>query len=404
MANNRFRASQKKYLYAPGPTEVPPYVLQALGSPITHHRSPVFSEYFMEVAENLKYLYQTQNEVYIICSSATGAMEASVSNLLSPGDTAIVIRGGKFGERWAEICEAYGAKVINLDVEWGYGIDPMVVKKALEEHPEAKAVYSTHSETSTGVVFDIEGIARVVRDTNAILVCDATSGIGASPIYTDEWGVDVLVSAGHKALMIPPGLAFISLSERAWDAVNQAKCPRYYFDLKAYKKNLGKQTTPYTPAVNLVMGVREALKAFREEGYERVMRRHQILGKACRAGIEALGLELYAKAPFDGLTAINVPAGVDGGAIVKTLRGEYGITIAGGQGELKGKIFRISHMGYSDKMDVPFALAATEMVLTELGGKIALGKGVAAAQKVILEEWNTQFDAVDREPETVASI
>ena len=261
---------------------------------------------------------------------------------------------------------------------------------------EVKAVYSTLSETSTGTAFDIEGIARVVRETKAILDCDATSAIGATPLLMDEWGVDVVVSAGHKALMIPPGLAFISLSERAWNLAEQSTCPRYYFDLKAYRSNLAKQTTPYTPGVNLIMGLRESLKAFRTEGYTRVMKRHQILGKAGRAAAQALSLEIFPKRPFDGLTAMKVPAGVDGTAIVKKLRNDYGITIAGGQSQLKGRIFRISHMGYADRMDVPFAFAALEMTLKELGHPVELGKGVGAAQQVIVDEWESQFNVSAR--------
>ncbi|MBI1390723.1 MAG: aminotransferase class V-fold PLP-dependent enzyme [bacterium] len=389
MTDKPCRASEKQYLYSPGPTDVPPYVLQALGSPITHHRSPVFSEYLAEVWDDLKYVYQTKQDVYMILSSATGAMEASVSNLLSPGDEAIVIRGGKFGERWGDICTAYGVKAICIDVEWGQVASPEQLAETLKANPKVKAVYSTLSETSTGVCFDIEGYAKVVRDTSAVLVCDATSGIGATPLLTDEWGVDVVVSAGHKALMIPPGLAFISVSDKAWKLAESSTCPKYYLNLKAYKKNYEKQTTPYTPAVNLVMGVRESLKAFRAEGYDRVMKRHQILGKAGRAAAAALGLEVFPKRPFDGLTALKVPEGIDGGAVTKKFRVDYGMTIAGGQDHLKGKIFRISHMGYSDKMDVPFAMSVTEMVLKELGYSLELGKGVAAAQQVILDEWKT---------------
>lgn len=387
-AKNRCRASEKQYLYAPGPTDVPPYVLRALGSPITHHRSPAFSEVMVEVWQDLQYLYKTQQEVYMILSSATGAMEASVSNLLSPGDEAIVIRGGKFGERWGELCEAYGVTPHCLDVEWGDVITPEQLEDALKQFPKAKAVYSTSSETSSGCEFDIEGYAKVVGKTNAVLVCDATSAIGATPLHMDEWGVDVLVSAGHKALMLPPGLAFIALSDKAWKLTESSTCPKFYLDLKAYKKNFEKQTTPYTPGVNLIVGLRESLKAFRNEGYNSVMKRHEILGHAARTGVKALGLELFSKRPFNGLTAIKVPDGIDGGAVGKKFRVDYGMTIAGGQSHLKGKIFRISHMGYSDKMDVPFALSVTEMVLKELGHPIELGKGVAAAQQVILDQWS----------------
>jgi len=381
------RADMKTRLYSPGPTEVPPYVLQALGAPITHHRSPVFSEYFVEVSENLKYVVRTERDVYLILSSATGAMEASVSNLLSPGDTAICVRGGKFGERWAEICTAYGINTVNIDVEWGYPVEPSAIEDALKKHPETKAVYTTLSETSTGIVTDAKSIAEIVGKTDAVMVIDATSSLGATPLLTDEWGVDVVVGGGHKALTIPPGLAFICLSDKAWKLNENSTCPRYYLDLRKYKKSLADQTTPYTPGVNLVMGLRESLKAFREEGYNRAMRRHEILGEAMRAGVKAMGLEMYAKVPYNGLTAIKAPDGVDGGAIVKTLRNKFGITIAGGQAQLKGKIFRFSHMGYADRMDVPYMLTATGMVLADLGCNVPTGKGVDAAVEILNREW-----------------
>ena len=381
------RADMKPRLYSPGPTEVPPYVLQALGAPITHHRSPVFSEYFMEVSENLKYVVQTDRDVYIILASATGAMEASVSNLLSPGDTAICVRGGKFGERWTEICEAFGVNAINIDVEWGYPVDPGQIETTLKEHPETKAVYTTLCETSTGVLTDAKAIAEIVGTTDAVMVIDATSSLGATPLLTDEWGIDVVVGGGHKALTIPPGLAFITLSEKAWKLTETSKCPRYYTDLAKYKKNLSDKTTPYTPGVNLVMGLRESLQAFRAEGYARVMRRHEILGEAMRAGVNAIGLEIFPKVPFNGLTAIKAPEGVSGGDIVKVLRTKFGITIAGGQAQLKGKIFRFAHMGYADRMDVPFMLAATEMVLSDLHHPVAPGKGVGAAIEILNREW-----------------
>lgn len=381
------RADMKPRLYSPGPTEVPPYVLQALGAPITHHRSPVFSEYFMEVSENLKYVIRTERDVYIILSSATGAMEASVSNLLSPGDTAICVRGGKFGERWTEICDAYGVNAVNIDVEWGNPVDPAVMQDTLKKHPETKAVYTTLCETSTGALTDAKTIAEIIAKTDAVMVIDATSSLGATPLLTDQWGVDVVVGGGHKALTIPPGLAFITLSEKAWKLSETSTCPKYYLDISEYKKSLSQQTTPYTPGVNLVMGLRESLQAFRAEGYARVMRRHEILGEAMRTGVKAIGLEIFPKRPFNGLTAIKAPEGVNGGEIVKTLRTKFGITIAGGQAQLKGKIFRFAHMGYADRMDVPFMLAAIEMVLSDLGRPVPAGKGVGAAIEILNREW-----------------
>jgi aspartate aminotransferase-like enzyme len=309
-------------------------------------------------------------------------MEGAVANLLSPGDTAIVVRGGKFGERWGELCEAYGVKVVALDIEWGKAVTPQEIETALKNNPQAKAVYVTACETSTGVSVDVKGVAAVVSKTSAVLVVDAISSLGGVEMKMDEWGVDVVVSGSQKGLMIPPGLAFAALSEKAWKLVKESKCPKYYFDYTKAKKCVEKTDTPWTPAVSLVIGLNEALKMIKEEGLENVLARHAKLAVAARSAMKALGLEIYAKSPANALTAVVVPQGVDGEKMVKNIRSQYGISIAGGQDELKGKVFRLAHLGYMNEFDLVVGISAIEMELHKQGYKLELGKGVKAAQEV----------------------
>lgn len=374
---------RKTRLYAPGPTEVPPTALLAMARPVIHHRTPQFEAILAEVAEGLRYLFQTENPVITLASVSTGAMDAAVCNFLSPGDTAICIRGGKFGQRWSQICRAYGVKTVDIDPEWGTAVDPSEVEAALKAHPETKAVYATLVETSTAVLTDIEALGRVVEPTDAILVVDAVSALGAVELRTDQWKVDVVAAGSQKAVMLPPGLGFVSVSEKAWALSEKATLPRYYLDLGKARKSMQKNSTPFTAPVSLIIGLRETLAMIREEGLEAIFARHERLAEACRAGITAMGLELFSKAPAPNLTAAVVPEGVDGGALVKTLRDEYGLTIAGGQEHLKGKIFRISHMGYADEIDVLTALGAVELVLSRLGHRFTPGSGVGAAEKVL---------------------
>jgi len=382
----------KNYLLTPGPTPIPPRVLETMARPIIHHRTPEFQKVIQEVEEDLKYVYQTKNEVLIFAASGTGAMEGSVINLLSPGDRAIVVRGGKFGERFGEICQAYGIEFIPLDVEWGKAVDPEAIRKLLEEDERRrtkdegriKAVYVTLCETSTGVSTDVERIGKIVKNYEAALVVDAISGLAAIPIKTDEWGVDVGVSGSQKGLMIPPGLAFVSVSAKAWALIEKSTLPKYYFDFKAYRKALTKTDTPYTPAVNLMIGLREALKIIKEEGIEVIFERHKKMALAVRSSVKAMGLELFAPDAYsDGVTAVKVPQGIDGEKLVKTMRDKYGVGIAGGQDEMKGKIFRIATMGYITASDLIVCIATLETVLNEMGYKFQLGSGVKALEEIL---------------------
>lgn len=375
---------KKNYLLAPGPTPVPSNILLKGANETIHHRTPQFIEIAKEALDGLKYLFQTENQVFALASSGTGAMEAAVANLLSPGDKAIVVVAGKFGERWKEICESFNVDVVEVAVEWGDYIEPEELKKILADNEDAKVVFTTHSETSTGTVMDLKGIAAVVKESNAVLATDAVSSLLAQELRMDDWGVDVIVSGSQKGVMLPPGLGFIALSEKAWKLVENSKSPKYYFDLKAYRKKY--PDFPYTPAVNLIYQLKEAVEMIKNEGIENVWNRHRILADAVRNGIKALGLELLSKKPGNVCTAVKVPKEVDGGKFTKLLRDKYGVTIAGGQAHLKGKIFRIAHLGYMSKFDVIVALSAVEMGLNELGYKVALGKGVMAAEEVFLKE------------------
>jgi len=371
----------------PGPTPVPEIVSLEMAKPIIHHRTTQFQETIKQVEEDLKYVFQTKNDVLIFASSGTGGMEAAVSNLLSSGDTAIVVRAGKFGERWTEICNAYGVKSVNLDIEWGKSPSPKAIEDVLKKEPNAKAVFVTLCETSTGAEIDAKSIAAVVAKTKAVLVVDAISGLGACQLKTDEWGVDVVVTGSQKGLMIPPGLALVSVSAKAWERVKQSKSPKYYFDFLAYKKALDKTDTPYTPAITLMIGLVQALKMIKEETIEAVWARHEKLARATRAAVVAMGLELFApSAPSAAVTPVKAPAGIDGEQIAKVMKSKYGVWVAGGQAELKGKVFRIAHLGYMTDTDVLMTISVLEMVLVELGVKIKQGAGVSAAEQELMKK------------------
>ncbi|WP_447601854.1 pyridoxal-phosphate-dependent aminotransferase family protein [Nitrospira sp. Nam80] len=378
----------KRYLLAPGPTPVPPEVLLAMAKPMTHHRAPEFDKLFGEVREDLKWLFQTRNDVLILASSGTGGMEGAVSNFLSPGDKAISINGGKFGERWTKLCKTFGAQVHEIKVEWGRAVDPQAVADQLKKDPGIKAVYVQASETSTGVAHDVKALAEIVkRYEETILVVDAITALGVLDLKTDAWGLDVVVTGSQKALMLPPGLAFVSASEKAWRLAEKAKNASFYFNLKKERDSQQKNQTAYTPAVSLILGLKEVLTILKGEGLEAIFARHASLARAMREGAQAAGLSLFPKErPSDALTAIAAPDGVDGQAVYKNLRTQYGMTAAGGQDHLKGKIFRISHMGYVDSFDVITALAAVEMVVKGLGFPVKLGSGVAKAQEIFMEK------------------
>jgi aspartate aminotransferase-like enzyme len=377
---------EKKYLFSPGPTMLPPEVLLKMAEPIMHHREPEFEKMFAEIREGLKYLFQTKNEVLVFTSSGTGAMEGAVSNILSKGDKAIVVCGGKFGERWGEICKAYGIEFIPIDVEWGKAVDPKRIKELLESDPSIRAVYTQASETSTGVKHPIHEIAEIVkRYEDKVIVVDAITGIGVFNIPMDEWGIDVLISGSQKALMLPPGLAFAALSDKAWKLVEKSNLPKYYFDFKKELKNTKKNQSSYTPAISLFVGLREALHMIRKEGIEAVFRRHEMLADATRAGVKALGLELYAPhSPSNAVTAVKVPEGIQGGKLKNLFFEKFGITVAGGQDQAKGKIIRIAHLGYYERLDMIMVISALEMLLKEMGYPFELGTGVKAAEEILM--------------------
>ncbi|WP_455370243.1 pyridoxal-phosphate-dependent aminotransferase family protein [Petrachloros mirabilis] len=376
----------KRYLLAPGPTPVPPEVLLAMARPMIHHRAPEFDPIFAEAREGLKWLFQTRNDVLMLASSGTGGMEASISNFLSPGDKALCINGGKFGERWGKICKAFGVHATEIKVEWGQAVNPQVIADALKKDPSIKAVYVQASETSTGVSHDVKAIGEIVKGhENTILVVDAITALGVFDIKTDVWGLDVVITGSQKALMLPPGMAFMSVSEKAWALADKAKNAAFYFNLKKERENQAKNQTAFTPTVSLIIGLQEVLRTMKGEGLEKMFARQGQLAHAMREGMKAAGLTLFPKeSPSDALTTVCAPEGVDGQAVYKNLRVQYGITAAGGQDHLKGKIFRLSHMGYADRFDVITAVAATEMVLKGLGHSIKLGSGVAKAQEILM--------------------
>ncbi len=351
-----------------------------MAEPIIHHRHPEFAELFTRVNNNLKYLFQTSGDVLTLTSSGTGGMEAIVCNLHRAGDTALYVNGGKFGERWGEILTTYGVQAIEVKVEWGSSVSTDQIVEALKKNAAASAVYLTQSETSTGSATDVKAITKDVHDNSkAAVVVDGITAVGATELRMDEWGVDAVVTGSQKGLMIPPGLAFVALSERAWKMAENSSLPRYYFDLKKAKKAVKDNDTPWTPAISLVIGVDEALEMIRAEGIENVWKRHERLASSIRSAVNALGLSVLARCPSNALTAVTIPGSVDAKLFNKTLKNKYGITVAGGQGHLKGKIFRISHLGYYDELDMTAMISALELTLKDCGYTFDLGAGVRSA-------------------------
>jgi serine---pyruvate transaminase len=376
----------KKRLFTPGPTPVPENVMLAMAEPIIHHRNPEFQEIIKSVNEKLQYLFQTKNAVVTLTSSGTGGMEASVNSLLSAGDTAIYVNGGKFGERWGNILKVYGCNPIEIKKEWGTAATAEEVLAKLKENPQTKAVYITHSETSTGIATDIKAISDAVhKNSDAVVVVDGITAVGCMEMKFDEWDLDCVVTGSQKGLMIPPGLAFVAIGPRALKLMETSKLPKFYFSLKKAYDSWQKTDTPWTPAVTLFIGVDSALKMIKAETMENVWKRHEKLSKACREGCKALGLKLFGNSPSYAVTAVCVPDGIAFGDFNKILKFKYGITVAGGQDHLKGKIFRISHLGFYDEFDMVTMISALEMSLKEVGFKFEIGSGVAAAQKSLCE-------------------
>jgi aspartate aminotransferase-like enzyme len=379
----------KDYLMTAGPTPLPPAVSQVMAEPMLYHRAPAFVEVYARCLERIKRVFQTDNDVLAFASSGSGAMESAAANLVRPGEPALAVSCGKFGERWAELCDAFGAETIHHKVEWGTKIEPAELDRVLGETP-AEVVFLTLSETSTGVVNDIQGLAEVAHKHGALLAVDAVSALGAIPVNQDAWNVDVVVAGSQKALMCPPGLAFASVNEAALRRAAESPGRRYYFDWEKTAKGQRKDPpdSPFTPAVGLFMALDVALEMILEtEGLDNVFERHALLGRATREAVKALDLEIFG--PEDEranvVTAIKVPDGVEGGQIPKIMRDRYRITIAGGQNQLKGRIVRIAHCGYFGAFDIITAIGALEMALRELGHDTELGAGVAAAQRVFLE-------------------
>lgn len=376
----------KKRLMTPGPTQVPEPALLTLARQVGHHRTPEFVSLFGQVLTGLKDVFQTSSDVIVLTSSGTGAMEAAVVNLVPRGGKAIVLEAGVFAERWTKICEAYGIEVVRHQVTWGEAVDPQDVARLLGQHPDAVAVFGTLMESSTGVGHDVQAIAKVVAPTQALFVVDGISGAGVMECRTEAWGIDVLVVGSQKALMLPPGLSFLSLSSAAVEQINKIKPQAFYFDLKQHLKKIKDgPDTPFTPAHTMIAALAENLKQIQAEGMENIWARARTLSRATRAGVEAIGLEVFATRPADGLTSVHMPEGVDGSAFLKRLESRFGIKVAGGQGHLKGKIFRVAHMGIVDELDILGTLSAIELVLVELGREVELGAGVAAASRVLAE-------------------
>lgn len=370
----------------PGPTPIPAEVSLAGAKPIIHHRAPVYTEVFLSVIKGLKEIFKTKNDVLIFTSSGTGVMESSIVNSFSPGDKVIATVGGNFGERFASIAEVYGLQVQRIEYEWDEAIKTNDIRKALQNDPEIKGVLAVHSETSTGVVNDIEALGQITKDHQALLMVDTVSSLGALDFRTDEWNVDIAFSGSQKALMSPPGLGFVAISKKAWEAIKKSKLPKFYFSYEKSLAALKKPTpqNPFTPAIATMFSLCEAIKLIKDEELENIFKRHKFIGEALRAGIKALNLEMFPK-NYDKsnvVTAIKAPKGIDGGEIVKIMREKYGITIAGGQSKLKGKIFRIGHVGYYDKFDIISVLSALEMCLAELNYPLKLGSAVKAAEEI----------------------
>ncbi len=380
----------KKYIMTPGPTPISEEVLMEHGRPLMHHRSPEFSEIFIDVTEKLKKLMKTSNDVFILTSSGTGAMEAAIVNFFSSGDRVLVVNIGNFGERFKKISALYGLDVISLDYEWGDAADPEDIKKALDDNPGIKGVLIQLSETSTGALNDIKTIGSIVKDYPAILIVDAISGLGASDLKTDEWNLDIVIGGSQKALSAPSGVAFISVSEKAWKLNGNSHIKNFYFDLAAAKKYSEKTPpqTPWTPAISIIVAMKKALDMVFEEGLEKVFERHRIIALATQRAVDKMGLELLVK---DGskrgfsVTSIVVPEGIAGKDITRIMRVKYGVTIAGGQGSYAGKIVRIGHLGYFGLFDVIIAISALELTLKELGYEFEIGSGITEAEKTFME-------------------
>jgi aspartate aminotransferase-like enzyme len=381
--------NRPEIILAPGPTPIPPEVLLAQGSPLVYHRGPAFGRLMRDVMGRLEELYRTDAaDVLLMTSSGTGGLESAVQNCFSPGDQVLVPLAGFFAERFKKLAEAYGLVVRTIEYEWGRRIVPDDLDRALSEQP-VKAVLLTHSETSTGVVQPVREMAEVARSHGALVVVDVVSSLGAVPFDLDGWGIDVAVGGSQKALSASPGISFVAISERAWEANASAKCPRFYFDWAMYKRfaQLPEPENPWTPAISVMQGLHAALELYFEDGIEAAMVRHRMLSRAVKEGARALGLDLFGEGLDDNwtVTAIRAPECADADTICEKIREDHGCVLAPGQGPLKGKVFRIGHFGYFSELDIIRGLAALEMTLGSLGHPVKRGAAVAAAETVFQE-------------------
>lgn len=375
----------KRRLFTPGPTPVPEKIMLKMSEPIIHHRNPEFKEIFAELNSNIKYLFQTKQNVYTLTSSGTGAMEAAVGNVISDGDKAIFVNGGKFGERWGQMIKTFGGIPIEVKKEWGEPPSVDEIIDLVKKDPDVKAIYLTHSETSSGTVTNVREIAKAVHEiSDALIVVDGITSVGAIELKMDEWDLDIVLTGSQKGLMIPPGLSFIAVSERAWRKINETENRVFYFSLKKAQKALESGDTPWTPAITLVIGANEALKLIKEEGLENVWKRHHRLAEGIRIGVKALGLKLMSKNPSNAITAVFIPEGIEFKKFNDALKYEFGITVAGGQEQYKGKLFRISHLGYYDELDMITMISALEFALKKAGYNFQAASGVNAIQNYFL--------------------
>jgi aspartate aminotransferase-like enzyme len=377
---------KKQRLLTPGPTPLLPQALHAMMGSDIHHRTEDFRKMYRAVLADLKEVMGTSNDVLALVSSGTGAMEASVANLFSPGDRVIVCTAGKFGERWAEIVKAFGLSATVLEEPYGGVVSPQRVIEALKAEPNARGVFVQASESSTGAAHDVRAMGEATKKTEAIFVVDAITGLGTMPLDIDGWGLDVVIGGSQKAFMIPPGLAFLSVSPKAWAFAENSKLPRYYFNLKKEKKNAANGESSWTPATSLLLALAESLKYVKSIGMDKLVANAQMLAQATRAAVTALGLELFvSQSPGSAVTAVKSPAGMDSKVIVKEFRNRFGSIIANGQGSMQGQIFRIAHLGYFDFPDLFAVIAELEIILAANGVPVKFGTGVAAVQNVYAE-------------------
>jgi aspartate aminotransferase-like enzyme len=380
---------EKQYLLLPGPTPVPPQVLRGLAKPMINHRGPEFKELFIELTEGLKDVFHTENDVIIFPSAGTGGMEAAVTNFISPGEKVLVVSIGNFGDRFAEICRRFGAAVEKIDFPWGTAADPEILAERIKKDTkqEIKAVFVTHNETSTGVTNDLLKLKKALGEHPALFIVDSVSGLGAMELETDGWNLDVVVAGSQKSFMIPPGLSFVSVSERAWKAAEKCANARYYWDIIKAREFAQKGQTPYTPALPQLNGLAESLKMIREDGLPKIIARHRRLRDMVRAGVRALGMELLAadEVASNAVTAVKAPTGIGADSIRSVLRDRFHVIVAGGQNQLKNKIFRIGHLGYIQELDILAVLAALEMSLAVNNCEVNLGRGVRAAQEIAMK-------------------